>query len=215
MPTADLIPINSKFSKLTILAILPSYKKKRRILCKCDCGNLTEVDWFNVKKTFTTSCGCYGKTYHITHGETKTRLHNIWSGIKARCNNPGASGYVNYGGRGITLCNEWLLFEDFKIWSENNGYKDNLTIERKNTNDNYYPGNCYWANMSIQASNKNKRNNTKFKYIGIDQLHYGRWRAVIQYQGKITLLGIFDTEEEAKIHRNQFIINHKLPHKVQ
>ena len=88
------------------------------------------------------------------HGDINTRLYNIWHGIKQRCLYPKFIGYKNYGGRGITICNEWLEFIPFRDWALDNGYTENLVIDRIENGKGYYPENCRW--ITIKESNRNK-----------------------------------------------------------
>lgn len=90
-----------------------------------------------------------------THGQSKTKLYEIWCGIKGRCFCPSNTVFRYYGGRGITLCSEWMSFEAFRDWALSNGYHHGLTIERKNTNGNYEPNNCTWIPREGQSSNRN------------------------------------------------------------
>jgi len=98
------------------------------------------------------------------HGFKGTRLYNIWKGIKKRCHNPNSSIFKNYGGRGIDVCQEWGEFVPFKEWALANGYKDNLSLDRINTNGNYEPDNCRWADSRTQ--NNNRINNRCFVIDG-------------------------------------------------
>jgi hypothetical protein len=88
----------------------------------------------------------------------KQRLYNIYKGMKRRCYNKNYEEYHNYGGRGIKICKEWLdNFQNFYRWSIQNGYQDNLTIDRINVDGNYEPKNCRWVVMKVQQNNR--RNN--------------------------------------------------------
>ena len=85
----------------------------------------------------------------------KTRLYNIWHNMRTRCYNPNYTYYNRYGGRGIAICEEWNKYETFKKWALENGYSDNLTLDRKDNNKNYDPSNCRWVSRKTQANNRN------------------------------------------------------------
>lgn len=98
-----------------------------------------------------------------THGMRWTRLYNIWSLMHSRCENQNLGYYKRYGGRGISVCDEWKQFKAFEEWALNNGYKDGLSIDRIDVNGNYEPRNCKWSTNLEQS--RNKRNSL---YITID-----------------------------------------------
>lgn len=99
------------------------------------------------------------------HGMTNSRLYYIWRGMKVRCENPNSVPYKDYGARGIFVCEEWHNFETFMNWAINNGYSDDLTIDRIDVNDGYYPENCRWVTMDVQ--NNNKRTVAQIEIDGI------------------------------------------------
>ena len=88
------------------------------------------------------------------HGMRYTRIYNIWRSMRQRCSNPKCKNYKNYGGRGITVCQEWEDFQTFYDWAMSNGYAEDLTIDRVDVNGDYEPSNCRWVSYKIQANNK-------------------------------------------------------------
>jgi hypothetical protein len=141
----------------------------------CSCGTVKTILANNVLTLHTKSCGCLQKKNPPArkHGQTQTRLYRIWVGIKNRVFNNNERSYVDYGGRGISICDSWKdNFEEFQDWSLRNGYQDTLSIERKDNNGNYCPENCKWATDLEQA--KNKRSN-RVVTIGEETLHLQEW----------------------------------------
>lgn len=164
---------NSKFGKLLVVEFMGYKNKRAEWLCKCDCGNEICVPAHRLISGNTKSCGCYMRECVIktktTHGgskrKQKERLYNIWNGMKNRCFNEKDKNYKNYGARGITVCQQWK--EDyglFRKWAMENGYNDNLTIDRISNNGNYEPSNCRWATREEQ--NNNTRQNHYIEYNG-------------------------------------------------
>lgn len=157
---------NQKFGMLTAIKVVGKNSKGESIWeCVCECGNIANVTCTNLKRGHTKSCGCYKKICSITHNESKTRLYKIWKGMKNRCYNIQTPKYKSYGGRGIIVCDEWLEnYPSFKKWAVENGYKDNLTIDRIDNNKGYSPHNCRWVTNKVQSNNK--RNNCFINYLG-------------------------------------------------
>lgn len=162
-----------KFGKLSVLSFdhRDTESRKRFWKCLCDCGNTIIVYQNHLKSGHTKSCGCLHSRQdtNLKHGccrrkVPKERIYRIWSGIKSRCLDKNCKAFSKYGGRGISICDEWLNFETFKKWAANNGYEDNLTIDRINVNGNYEPSNCRWATQKEQANNR--RNSTYITFNG-------------------------------------------------
>lgn len=150
-----------RFGKLQVIKLGEYYLdgcgcKRRKWLCKCDCGNTKMALSSELRSGKTKSCGCLKhEAYHTTHGLSKTRLFSIWSNMKSRCTNPNVASYKNYGERGIFVCEEWMNdFESFYKWSMSSGYADSLTLDRINNDGNYEPSNCRWATREEQRLNR-------------------------------------------------------------
>lgn len=168
-----------KYGKLTIIKEVSPIGSKRRILCKCDCGNIKEYSMDRVIHGRTRSCGCLRNEMFLTHrnnnGTSKypkeareSKLLGIWYSMKERCYTKNSSGYRKYGEKGITICDEWKNdFMAFYNWALANGYSDKLTIDRIDYRGNYEPSNCRWADIRTQANNKS--NVRKYEYNG--ELH--------------------------------------------
>lgn len=152
-----------RFGRLTVLSLAEDYispkgRKRSKWLCQCDCGKKVVVIESNLKNGKTSSCGCLKRetaaAQTIKHGMGGTRLYRTWSGMKRRCLNPNHKSYSDYGGRGITVCNEWLHFEPFYEWAMANGYRDDLSIDRIDNDKGYCPENCRWVSDKAQANNR-------------------------------------------------------------
>ena len=110
-----------------------------------------------------------GQSFSFKHGEGKTRLYGIWAGMKARCCQKNDESFQHYGARGIKVCPSWLNnFLTFKAWALRNGYKDNLTIDRRDNDGNYSPKNCQW--LTRAENTKKQWRDEKIKRIFIKRI---------------------------------------------
>jgi len=158
------------FGRLTVISRAENSKNGgARWNCVCECSGECVVAANNLKNKHTQSCACYQKAQTSkaskTHGDSGTRLYEIYNGIKKRCYNPNTKRFADWGGRGIIMCDEWLnSFEAFKDWALVNGYNDTLSIDRIDNNGNYEPNNCNWSSPVEQ--NNNKRTNIYIELFG-------------------------------------------------
>ncbi len=152
-----------KFGMLTVIKKVASKGHSSVWECRCECGKIKHLKSGHLRNGSTKSCGC-NKFKHLTrHGKSHTRIYKIWDGIIERCALNRSTQYELYKGRGITVCDEWKNdFVNFYNWAMANGYSDDLTIDRINSNGNYEPSNCRWATTIEQANNR--RNNRYVTY---------------------------------------------------
>ena len=167
-----------KFGRLTVIRLLDERTKNggKKYLCRCDCGTEKVVQQGHLRSGAIKSCGCLlrettiarNKVEKRKHGLMNTKLYAVWRSMKQRCFDENSSSYFRYGGRGITVCDEWKDdFQAFYDWSMANGYREGLSIDRIDVNGNYEPGNCRWATMKKQANNRT--NNTIVEYNGVSK----------------------------------------------
>lgn len=161
--------VGQKYGRLTVVEFAGiSNNGEATWKCLCDCGNAAVVRGYHLRKGRIQSCGCLAKEQlikrtkahptkgNLKHGYTDTRLYRIWGNMKTRCFNQRNRAYKWYGALGVTVCPDWLNFENFSRWALASGYQDNLTIERKNPYGNYEPSNCTWIPISEQRRNQRR-----------------------------------------------------------
>lgn len=151
--------IGERFGRLLVIEVDASVKNKTFYMCLCDCGNVKSVYRDHLKTGATSSCGCFRSEKFSSmltkHGMSNTKIYKIWAGMIERCSYKRHKSYKYYGGRGISVCEEWLnSFENFYNWSIENGYREGLTIDRVDNDGNYCPENCKWVTMEDQSKNK-------------------------------------------------------------
>lgn len=167
-----------RFGRLTAIEPVSKAKDGQYIWrCKCDCGGTKDVILGNLKYGSVQSCGCISQESssriikewhskhphnHATHGMSHTRLFTIWTRMRQRCRDKSNK---DYGGRGISVCEEWdQSFESFRDWSLQNGYREDLSIDRIDNNGDYEPHNCRWTDTITQSNNR--RTNRMVTYQG-------------------------------------------------
>lgn len=159
-----------KYGRLTVVKRVENSRNgSSRWLCRCDCGEERIHTAGHLNYGDVLSCGCLGKESRLhsntSHGGSKTKLYRVWHSMKDRCLLETSRAFKHYGGRGISVCEEWLKYEPFYRWAIENGYKEGLSIDRIDVDGNYEPSNCRWVSKAIQANNK--RSNRVICYNGI------------------------------------------------
>lgn len=154
--------LGDRFGRLTVVQRLASDRNGNAVwLCECDCGNSTTATTAKMKTGRKVSCGCWRNRQN---GHSRERLYVIWRGMMSRCNDPRHDHYMNYGGRGISVCEEWRSFLPFREWAIANGYTDEMSIDRIDNDGDYQPGNCRWVTQKAQCNNRS--NNRRISYRG-------------------------------------------------
>lgn len=142
--------------------------------CKCDCGNESVVRSTDLRRLRTKSCGCMIKDVQrerlTKHGKSRSQIYHIWKCMIARCSNNNDISYLNYGGRGISVCSEWMDFESFMSWAYKSGYEDDngLSLERIDVDKGYDSSNCTF----IPKARQNRNTRKTYRYKGEPLIDY-------------------------------------------
>lgn len=145
-----------RFGRLVVVRFLERRRKESYWICQCDCGNTSEIPGGNLGRT-TNSCGCYRREAQSAktkkHGMDGTKEYRAWAAMKGRCLNSSHKSFPNYGGRGISVCAQWI--DSFETFYRDMGQsKPGDSIERKDSNGNYEPANCLWIPIALQSRNR-------------------------------------------------------------
>lgn len=179
------------FGRLTVIGLDDREDRHTYWVCQCECGNIKVARSDALVSGRTQSCGCIKKEQdkinlsQSRHNQFGTRLYTIWQKMKDRCFNDHNPAYYRYGGRGIQVCDSWKeRFENFYDWAMNNGYQENLTLDRTDNDGNYCPENCRWVTMKEQCNNRSS--NIKIK-IGNATKTLTEWCEIFQIDYSATL----------------------------
>ncbi len=177
------------------------------------CGNSFETMVQSIKKGHTKSCGCLKGD---AHGLRSHKFYNTWKNMVDRCTSPNHKAYKNYGGRGITVCKEWLSSATFIDWCESTHPNiNNYTLDRIDNDEGYSPENCTWSDKTAQVLNRRRMKNNKSGYVGVVwYIRDKKWYANIRINKILKQIGSFLTIEEAVEARDNYIIENNLPHKL-
>jgi len=147
-----------------VFMVVRPNKNRSYTPCRCVCGTEKMVLTQNLNNGISTSCGCIGHERQAAvirkHGQCGTRLYRIWKGMNVRCSDAKHKKYQYYGGKGIRVCEEWREFIPFAAWSQENGYAEDLTIDRIESSGDYCPDNCRWSTWKVQ-----KRNTSRNRFL--------------------------------------------------
>lgn len=165
---------NMKFGRFTIVGIGKRTDKNLYWLCRCECGNERLYSHYSLRKSIVVSCGCYHKEIMTKHGDNpnyatkdkkRSTEYRTWEGITSRCLNKNNPSYINYGARGISVCDRWRY--SYINFLNDMGRKPwpSMTLDRINNDGNYEPSNCRWTTWTVQNNNRRLRSSYRGKPI--------------------------------------------------
>jgi hypothetical protein len=213
--------VGNKYGSLTAVSRAREKGSPVHWNCMCDCGKMVVVRAECLKRGSTRSCGCYKYARLYKHGLCDHPLYKVWESMSSRCNNPNERSFHNYGGRDISITDEWKNPEAFIRWSLENGWEPGLQIDREDNDKGYSPDNCRFVTSKVNNNNTRMLISTnKSGYRGASfSKQAGKFAGHIAgndpvFNGKkMKHLGYFNTAREAAIARDQFILKHDLPYR--
>ena len=205
-----------RYNRLTAIEYISSNVSGSRWKWRCDCGNIITPQTGAVTWGRTKSCGCLNDERRksglnrLQHGDAKRgirkKIYMKWASMLARCRNAHTKAYRYYGKQGVKVCKEWLIYENFRDWAYENGYTDDLTIDRISNDKGYNPKNCRFVTKKEQA--RNKKNTRTITYNNKTQC-IGAWAEKLGVS-HATLYGLFYRKNFKRI--NKMLKELKLTH---
>lgn len=173
--------IGERFGRWVVLSGAEPYKRpgggksSASVLVKCDCGTIKTVVLQNLTRGLSKSCGCLSRgkpAPNRTHGKAGSKIYSIWAAMIQRCTNPNYPKWKDYGGRGISVAEEWMEFS--KFYADMGERPEGKTLDRKDNSQGYSAANCKWSTPSEQGNNR--RSTTLLEYNGVEK-SLGAWAA--------------------------------------
>lgn len=208
--------VGSIFGELLVLSETNKRQSGKVLwLCECKCGSMVLVSTNNLNSGGSTSCGCLRLESITKHGLHGSGIYKVWASMKHRCSSKNSSSWEDYGGRGITYCSSWELFENFYN-DMGDTYREGLSIGRVDNDGPYCKENCRWETPLEQIFNRRVNKNKLSKYRGVTlDRRANKYVARVTLSGrKCKYLGSYESEIEAAKVYDEYVIDNNLPNKL-